>query len=92
MSTITQETPSAAPERRRWVGELAVRELWAGVAIAFMWIAVLFSAVFGPDFVSTSSGGNATTIPSAVFVAFFAALASRWVARYGFGRPDREAD
>jgi hypothetical protein len=40
-----------------------------------------------PDFVSSNGAGtNTTTIPSAVIVAFFAYLATRVVARYGFGR------
>jgi hypothetical protein len=52
-----------------------------------MWAAVLFDAVWGPDFVSTSgSGASTTTIPSAIFVALFAYLGTRVVARYGFGQ------
>ena len=47
MSTVAHE-PS---ERRQWVAQLRVREMWAAVAIAFMWLAVLFDALFGPDFV-----------------------------------------
>ncbi len=40
-----------------------------------------------PDFVSSNGAGtNTTTIPSAVIVALFAYLATRVVARYGFGR------
>lgn len=57
-----------------------------------MWLAVLFSAVFGPDVVSSSPGGNTTTIPSAVAVALFAAIGTRIVAKYGFGQPHEDAD
>ena len=58
--------------------------MWAALSIAVMWIAVLFDAVFGPDIVS-SNPPNSTTVPSAVIVALFAWLATRVVARYGFG-------
>jgi hypothetical protein len=81
MTTISHETP------RRTV-DFLVPEMWASLAISVMWLAVLFDAVFGPDFVSTSGGGSgdSTTIPSAVFVAVFAWLASVAVARYAFRR------
>ena len=59
--------------------------MWAGLAITFMWVAVVFSAVFGPDIVSSNAGTSTTIIPSAVAVALFAAIASRGVAKYGFG-------
>jgi len=60
--------------------------MWAALAIASMWVAVLFDAIFGPDFVSSSGGptGSTTRIPSAIVVALFAYLATRVVARYGF--------
>ena len=63
---------------------------WVTIAIASAWVAVLFAAVFGPDFVSTSAGGNSTTIPSAIFIALFAYLATRVVARYGFNRDPKD--
>lgn len=92
MATIQHGPSSAFPEKRRPGSRFLVREMWASLAIASMWVAVLFSAVFGPDFVSTSAGTNTTRIPSAVFVALFAAIATRAVAKYGFGeRPDDEA-
>ena len=61
--------------------------MWASLAISVMWLAVLFDALFGPDFVSSNGAGTQTTsIPSAVFVALFAYLGTRVVARYGFTR------
>ena len=59
------------------------------MAIAAMWLAVLFDALFRPDIASTrgtSGATNSTTVPSAVAVALFASLASWVVAKYGFGR------
>jgi hypothetical protein len=83
---------AASTEGRRWSRRAVVPESWASLAIAVMWLAVLADAVWGPDFVSTSgSGASTTTIPSAIFVAFFAYLGTRVVARYGFDRPrDRD--
>jgi hypothetical protein len=66
---------------------LVVREVWASLAITAMWVAVAVTAVWGPDLVTTSSGGSdRATIPSGVIVAFFAAIGSWAVARYGFRR------
>ena len=63
MSTIAREPARAAPERRHWSAQILVREMWASLAIAAMWLAVLFAAVFAPDFVSSDAGGNTTRIP-----------------------------
>lgn len=65
MSTTSIETE--APEVERSRSEQVRRtapEPWASLAIAAMWVAVAPSAIFGPDFVSTSPGGSSTTIPS----------------------------
>jgi hypothetical protein len=81
-----EQTESRAPDTR---GVLRMPELWGAVAIASMWIAVLFCGVYGGDFLSTNGGASqTTTIPSAVFVALFAFLASVSVARHAFSRPD----
>lgn len=85
MSTIP--TNAAPTESRRWTRRSVVPEMWASLAIAVMWLAVLVDAVWGPNFVSSSgSGTNTTTIPSAVFLALFAYLGTRVVARYGLDR------
>ena len=93
MATTSHETP-AASERPRWYGRVLVRELWPSLAIAVMWLAVLFTALFGPDLVSINGGGTTSTtrIPSAVVVALFAYLGTRVVARYGFDRGREPAD
>jgi hypothetical protein len=85
MSTISQDPSKVLPERSGWSIRLLVTEMWAALAIAVMWLAVLFDAIFGPDFVSTSTSGTSTTIPSAIFVAVFAYLGTRVVAKHGFG-------
>src|SRR5438045_7366487 len=53
-------------------------ELWASLAIVMLSLAVLFDAIFGPDIVTSSAGGDHSIAPSAVAVAFFAFLAT-WV-------------
>jgi hypothetical protein len=88
MSTLSPAAPPATPDRPRWQARVLVHEMWASLAIISMWLAVLFDALFGPDFVS-SSAGSTTTIPSAVIVALFAYLGTRVVARYGFDRREQ---
>ena len=92
MSTITRQPARPAREQQHWADQILVRDMWASLAIGAMWLAVLFAAVFAPDIVSTSNVGNSTTIPSGVAVALFAAIGTRGVAKYGFGRRDNDAD
>ena len=84
MPTITHEAPRTAPARRDWTARVLVRDMWASIAISVMWLAVLFTAVFGPDIVSTGNDGSSTTIPSGVAVALFAVIGTRAVAKYAF--------
>ena len=81
MSTVSHHP---IPERRHWL-ELMTAEVWASLAITSMWVAVAVSAIWGPDFVSTSAGGNTTTIPSGVMVGMFACIGSWLVAKHAFG-------
>lgn len=81
MTSIPHE-PSSLVKRSVWI---EARDLWAALAIAVIWLAVLFVGVFGPDFVSTN-GGTSTTIPSAIGVAFFALFATMSVAKWGFSK------
>lgn len=91
MSTIAHESPARpVPENRPGLAVFRAREMWAGMAIATMWIAAAFAAVFAPDIVSTSATSS-TTIPSGVAVALFATIATRLVAKYGFARRDGAA-
>ena len=64
-----------------------MREMWAALAIVVMSLRVLFDAIYGPNIVNTSPGGDASSVPSAVAVALFAFLATWVVARYGFREP-----
>jgi hypothetical protein len=81
MATVSH--PAAeTPERRL---RLPVPEMWPSLAISVMWLVVLLAALWGPDFVSSSPTGY-TRIPSVVFVAFFAWLATWVIARHGYAR------
>ena len=82
MTTIPHEPSSL--EKRSVLFD--ARDLWASLSIAVIWLSVLFTAVFGSNFVGTSNDGSAATIPSAIFVAFFALFATMSVAKWGFSR------
>ena len=83
MATASHEPSPAFPDGRPWASRVLVPEMWASLAIAVMWLAVLFDALFGPALVVSNSSGT-TSIPSAVFVALFAYLGTRVVARHCF--------
>jgi multisubunit Na+/H+ antiporter MnhF subunit len=88
MSTMSHGA-SPVPEKRRLSVRALPSDIWASLAIIVMWLAVLFDALWGPDFVSTSSS-SMTKIPSAIILALFAWLATKAVAKYGFGRGREE--
>jgi uncharacterized membrane protein YgdD (TMEM256/DUF423 family) len=58
--------------------------IWASLTIVSMWIAVLFTAVWAPSLEATSSNGDSFTIPAAVAVSLFAAIATIVVSAVGF--------
>ena len=83
MTTISQEPSKVASEERRW-SDFIVRETWVSLAISVIWLSVLFDAIYGPNILSSSSGGSdSAVVPSAVVVAFFAFLATWVVAKHG---------
>ena len=67
---------------------LTMPELWGTIAIACMWTAVLFAGLYGGDLTSVNAGSQSTTVPSAVFVALFACIATVSVAKRAFRRDD----
>jgi hypothetical protein len=83
MSTISHEPralvrpPSAAD----------ARTMWASLAITAMWVAVVVTALFGPDMRSVDVSGTTTTIPSGVAIGLFALFGTMSVARRGLDRP-----
>jgi len=91
MATISSEQPDAATDRVTRRGRLVVPEIWAALAISVIWLVVLVAALFGPDLVSSNAGASFTRIPSAIFLGFFAWLATWVIARHGFVRRDDES-
>ena len=84
MSTISHE-PSAVVPRPAWID---ARNMWASLAIVSIWVAVLATAVFGPDIRSVDVSGSSTTIPSGVAVAVVALFATISVAKHGLERKE----
>jgi hypothetical protein len=91
LASVADQPSQGLSEGRRWHLRFLVPEMWASLAIAVMWLAVLFDALFGPDIVSSNVTSN-TRVPSAIVVAFFAYLATRVVARYGFAHSRKDID
>jgi hypothetical protein len=89
MTTTSHEPLQVAPNRRRW-SEILVPEMWASLAIAIIWLSVLFDALFGPDIMTRGVAGDSAVIPSAVVVSAFAFLATWVVAKYGLKRDRTE--
>jgi hypothetical protein len=90
MTTLSHEPSGIVQEKRRVWLQLLVPEMWASLAISVIWLTVLFDAVFGPDIVNSSAGGDHSTVPSAVAVALFAFLATWVIARHGFRHERKE--
>jgi hypothetical protein len=84
-------SPPATPESRGRRARLVVSEMWASLAIGVIWLVVLVDALFGPDLVVNNASGF-TKLPSAIILAFFAWLATRVVAKHGFGHPGDDTD
>lgn len=85
MTTSSQPRATYPGERPQWMEALRIPQLWAGITISVMWIAVALASVYGGDFVSTNgSGTNSTTIPSGIVVALFATLATGSLAKRAF--------
>jgi hypothetical protein len=77
----TQSLPATGASGRR----VADPQVWASIAIGVIWLVVGVGALFGPDIViSSGSGTNTSSTPSAVVLALFAFLTSWVVARYAF--------
>ena len=87
---MTHEPSAGTPVRQGIASRLLVPGFWATVSIVTMWLAVLFVGIFGGDMTFTNSSSHVTVIPSAVAVAFFAAIGTASVARRVFGRKDAE--
>jgi hypothetical protein len=80
-------TPIPGEHRRRLdLSAARQREVWASLAITTMWLAVLFTSVFGPDIVTVQGGatGNVSRVPSGIVVALCATIATWAISRHAF--------
>ena len=92
MAPIPHEPSRVVQERPPWSLQLLVPEMWTTLAIVVIWLSVLFAAVYGPNFETTSYLGDHTTLPSAIPMALFAFLATWVVARNGSGHHRKQSD
>jgi hypothetical protein len=60
------------------------RWIWTALTIVSMWVAVLITGIWAPSLEAQSAGGDTVSVPAAVAVAFFAAIATIVVAAIGF--------
>lgn len=86
MTTTRHDQPSAQAQSKGRASRVLVTEMWASLAIAAMWMAVLFVGVFGNDMTFRSVDSSFTTMPAGVGVALFAAIGTASVAKRVFGR------
>lgn len=65
---------------------LRAKWVWAAIAIATMWMAVLFVGIYGPVTLAVNREvtGASTEVPVPVILAGFAALGTIFVAIFGF--------
>jgi hypothetical protein len=63
MTALSHDPSNRTPETARGLRLILVREMWAALAIVAVWLAVLFTAVFGPDIVTHDVSGSGATIP-----------------------------
>src|SRR5688572_8577698 len=86
MTSISHER-AGATEVPSWIN---ARDMWASLAIISIWVAVLFTAIFGPNMLTHDAGGSEASIPSVVIVALLAVFATWAVARHGFAKSARD--
>ncbi len=91
MASEASSADNAAEPGGRSPAWLYAKQLWAGISIITMWLAVLFVGIFGGDFISSSSTNGFTKIPVVVFVLPFVLPATIVVARRAFASEPDEA-
>ena len=88
MAARTVPANETRPTRAWWEST----QMWAGLSMVSMWVAVIVCGVFGPDLTTSTNNasvnGNTTTIPSVIPVAICALLATIAVAHAAFRRRD----
>jgi len=70
---------------------LYAKQLWAGVSIIAMWLAVLFVGVYGGSIVSNNVDGASSSVPVVIIVAGLAFIATLVLGR-AFKAGDGDAE
>ena len=89
MSAISAHTSPESETRtaRAWWEST---QIWTGVSIVAMWVAVIFCGIFGPNLTNSTNNasvnGSATSIPSVIPVAICALLATIAITHATFRR------
>jgi hypothetical protein len=88
MTTVSTPIGATGREGRDTAQWWESRQVWGGLSIITMWMAVLVVGAFGPDITATSNNAStntsSTTVPSVVVVALCALVATMAVARASF--------
>ena len=84
MSAPSLPSDHPIPTSRLSSSWLHARELWGGLSIISMWLAVLFVGVFGGNVVKTDAGGGSSSWPVVVVVAVLALLGTVGIGRRAF--------
>jgi hypothetical protein len=84
MTTAPVPVPATRREPRAW---LVSRPFWASIAIVAIWVAVIADSIAGHEIVAVAPT-TTTTVPTVVITGLLAAIATIFVARYGFA-PER---
>jgi hypothetical protein len=79
------ETQDETASHTGLAARILVPTMWGTLAIGMMWLAVIFVAASDAQFTSTDASGGSTTVPTVIFVAFFAFLGSVSVAKRVYG-------
>jgi hypothetical protein len=91
MSTISREPSAEASNLAQRPSWIAARNMWASLAIVSMWIVVLVTTMFAPNFESWDVSGTHTVIPSGIVIALFALFGTMSVAKRGFEKKDPDS-
>lgn len=91
MSTISRESSAEASDLARRLSWIGARNMWASLAIVSMWLVVLVTTMFAPNFESWDVSGTHTVIPSGIVIALFALFGTMSVAKWGFERKDLDS-
>ena len=86
---MTQQTASLdeSVTMPAWAALALRREVWGGLTLIVIWLAVLFVGIFGGNVQTADAGGGGSSFPVVVVVALIALFATISVGRWAFPLP-----